>query len=105
MRDYQWKSTLSGLIQSYIHTKHMTGFRFQCQERYLQHFDHFHYYNGYQGQELTKTMMDDFIYTEHERPSSHYNKEVVMNQFAFYLQKQGIRTPTQQIYTTYLYGR
>ena len=59
MRDYQWKSTLSGLIQSYIHTKHMTGFRFQCQERYLQHFDHFHYYNGYQGQELTKTMMDD----------------------------------------------
>ena len=99
MRDYQWKSTLSGLIQSYIHTKHMTGFRFQCQERYLQHFDHFHYYNGYQGQELTKTMMDDFIYTEHERPSSHYNKEVVMNQFAFYLQKQGIPTYIPEIKT------
>lgn len=99
MKDYQWKSTLSGLMQSYIRTKHMTGFRFQCQERCLQHFDHFHYYNGYQEQCLTKTMVDDFIYTEHERPSSHHNKEVVMNQFASYLQKQGIRTYVPEVKT------
>ena len=41
MRDYEWKSGLSGLIKSFIEMNHLAGLKFEQQERFLQHFDHF----------------------------------------------------------------
>lgn len=89
MKDYIWKSDLAQTLQHYIEYRHMEGFKFNVHERILRHFDHFHYYNGYEGTRLTKEMLHEFIYNKNERPSSHYCKEVAMNQFAKYLSSRG----------------
>lgn len=86
---YEWKSDLAVIIQQYIKEKRQTGFKFEQQERYLCHFDSFYYYNGYNGINLTKPMLNEFIYNDEERPVSHYNKEVVMKNFAIYLNNHG----------------
>jgi integrase len=86
---YDWKSDLVGIIEQYIKEKKMAGFKFEQQSRYLRHFDSFYYYTGYTGINLTKLMLKEFIYNEEERPVSHYNKEVVMNHFAIYLNNHG----------------
>src|SRR5665648_1247208 len=86
---YEWKSDLAGIIQRYVQEKKQTGFKFEQQERYLRHFDSFYYYRGYGGINLTKLMLNEFIYNEEERPVSHYNKEVVMKNFAVYLHNHG----------------
>ena len=86
---YDLKSDLAGIIGQYIKEKKQIGFKFEQQERYLRHFDSFYYYNGYNGINLTKLMLNEFIYCEQERPASHYNKEVVMKNFAVYLKNHG----------------
>ncbi len=63
MKDYTWKSTVSNQIQSYIALQRTAGFKFITQERILQHFDHYFYYSGYQGTQLTKDLISDFIYS------------------------------------------
>lgn len=85
MKNYIWKSSLSDYIQNYIQLKQQTGMKFQQQERYLQHFDTYYYQCGYDGYVLTKPMLEHFIYKKEERPVSHYNKEIVMRDFAVYL--------------------
>ena len=86
---YDLKSDLAGIICQYVKEKKQTGFKFEQQERYLRHFDSFYYYNGYNGINLTKLMLNEFIYGEQEKPVSHYNKEVVMKNFAVYLKNHG----------------
>lgn len=89
MTSYDWKSDLATIIQRYIKQKRQVGFKFEKQERYLRYFDSFYYYNGYNGINFTKLMLNEFIYNEEERPASHYNKEVVMKNFAVYLNDHG----------------
>lgn len=96
---YDLKSDLAGIISQYIKEKKQTGFKFEKQERYLRHFDSFYYYNGYNGINLTKLMLNEFIYSEQERPVSHYNKEVVMKNFAVYLNNRGYAVYVPQIRT------
>ena len=87
--NYDWKSDLAGIILQYIKEKKLTGFKFEQQAKYLRHFDSFYYYNGYNGINLTKLMLNQFIFNDEERPVSHYNKEVVMKNFAIYLNNHG----------------
>ena len=82
---YEWKSGIAEAAQNYISLKRQTGIKFEGQERYLRHFDTFYYVNGFYGVGLTKEMVQDFIYDKNERPASHYNKEVIMRDFALYL--------------------
>lgn len=89
MRGYDWKSDFGPLLQRYLQLKHATGFKFEAQECHLQHFDHFYHYNGYQGIVLTKAVINEFIYQKEERPATHRNKEIVMNQFAAWLLGMG----------------
>src|SRR5659263_120625 len=96
---YDWKSDLAGIIEQYIKEKKLTGFKFEQQSRYLRHFDSFYYYNGYNGINLTKLMLEEFIYNEEERPVSHYNKEVVMKHFAIYLNNHGYFVYVPEIQT------
>jgi integrase len=86
---YEWKCGLAGAIQNYIALKRQSGLKFEVQERYLRHFDSFCIRGGYDGNALTKEMVDDFIYDNNERPGSHRNKEVVMRDFAAYLVDRG----------------
>jgi len=88
-RLYQWKSDMAEMLQAFLQEKKMTGFKYESQERDLQHFDAYYYHNGYSGIRLTKPMLDSFIYVETMRQSTHYQKERVMNNFACFLQKQG----------------
>ena len=62
MRDHEWKSSLSGLMKSFIEMNHLAGLKFEQQERFLRHFDHFCFYNGYEGETLTREMTESFIY-------------------------------------------
>ena len=86
---YEWKSGFAEAAQNYISLKRQTGMKFETQERYLRHFDTFYYSNGFEGAALTKEIVKDFIYDKNERPVSHYNKEVVMRDFAIYLSDRG----------------
>lgn len=96
---YEWKSDLAGIFQAYIREKKQTGLKFEQQERYLRHFDSFYYYSGYIGISLTKPMLNEFIYNVEERPVSHYNKEVVMKNFAVYLNDRGYHAYVPEVRT------
>lgn len=90
MKNYEWRSDMAILIQNYIHTKQETGLKFVVHTRYLQHFDHFYFYNGYEGTLVTKNILDEFIYVDGESIYSYRNKEIVLNQFTMYLKNIGI---------------
>lgn len=96
---YEWKSDLAGIIQKYIKEQKQAGLKFEQQERYLRHFDSFYYFNGYIGIQLTKPMLSTFIYNAEDRPASHYNKEVVMKNFARYLNNHGYSAYVPEIRT------
>ena len=98
-QSYDLKSDLADIICQYVKEKKQTGYKFEQQERYLRHFDSFYYYNGYNGINLTKPMLNEFIYNKQERPASHYNKEVVMKNFAVYLNDHGYAVYVPQIRT------
>jgi site-specific recombinase XerD len=86
---YQWKSDMAEMLQAFLQVKKMTGFKYEKQERELEHFDSYYYHSGYSGIRLTKPMLDSFIYVEYARQSTHYRKEMVMNNFSCFLQEQG----------------
>jgi integrase len=97
---YEWKSGIAEAAQDYIALKRQTGMKFEVQERYLRHFDAFFHSNGFEGTALTKGLVHDFIYTKNERPVSHHNKEVVMRDFAAYLNNRGCNAYVAEIKTT-----
>ena len=41
MKNYEWKSDFSALIHAFLEQYHLAGFKFERQERILQHFDRF----------------------------------------------------------------
>ncbi len=86
---YQWKSDMADMLKAFLQEKKMTGFKYENQERKLEHFDAYYYHSGYSGIRLTKPMLDFFIYKKYEKPSTHYTKEIVMHNFASFLKKQG----------------
>lgn len=89
MQNYEWKSDFSPLIHAFLAQYRLAGFKFERQERILQHFDHFCSMQGYAGPELKKYVLEEFIYDKREQKSTHYAKEVVMLQFADFLIKRG----------------
>lgn len=86
---YEWKSDMKDLLCTFIREKQMANFKYKNQARLLERFDAYCYYKGYGGIRLTKPMLDGFIYGEFERPSTHYKKEVLMKDFAGFLDRQG----------------
>ncbi len=86
---YQWHSDLSGMMVSFLKEKRMTGFKYDNQEKLLIRFDNYHYINGYTGIRITKFMVDDFIYSPSEQPSTHYIKERLLRDFALFLVRHG----------------
>lgn len=99
MKDYIWKSTVSNHIQSYIALQRTAGFKFITQERILQHFDHYFYYNGYQGTQLTKDLISDFIYIKSEAASTWRNKEIILHGFGSYMRDLGYQVHIPDIKT------
>lgn len=99
MKNYTWKSTLSKHFQTYISIQRTAGFKFVAQERVLQHFDHYHFYNGYQGTRLTRDMVSGFIYNRSEAASTWRNKEIVMHGFGLYMRDSGYQAYIAEIKT------
>ncbi len=99
MKGYIWKSIFSKLCQEFIAVQHSAGMRFITQERTLQHFDHFCYYNGHEGTRITKEMLDEFIYVKTQARSSWRHKEVVLRNFTIYLDKLGYKPYIPEIKT------
>lgn len=86
---YEWKSDMKGLLCTFIQEKKMTNFIYKKQTRELERFDAYYYYNGYSGINLTKPMLDRYIYGEFEKPCTHYKKEILMRNFAEFLSRHG----------------
>lgn len=86
-----WYSDISCMLIAYLREKRMTGYRFKPQEKYLKRFDFYYDQNGYSGIRLTRQMVDGFIYTVPERPSTHYVKERLLRDFALFLIRNGYR--------------
>lgn len=82
---YEWKSAFAQTLQNYIALKQQSGMKFAVQERHLRHFDTYYHRNGFEGINLTQEIVNDFIYDPNERPVTHHNKEVVLRDFAIYL--------------------
>ena len=99
MKNYEWKSSLSEHIRKYIAFKRAAGLKFARQETLLQLFDRFHFYNGYQGTEITMEMAREFIYVTGESPSSRRDKEVLLRDFGTYMQNLGFRTYIPEVTT------
>ena len=51
MQNYEWKSDFSPLINDFLEQYRLAGFKFEKQERILQHFDRFCTMQGYAGLE------------------------------------------------------
>lgn len=86
--EYIWKSDISHEVQQFLKIKHMTGFKYDVQEKYLQRFDTYYFHNGYTGIRITKGMVDGFIYHPNERMSTWYLKERLLRDFAIFLKNQ-----------------
>lgn len=99
MKDYKWLSDFSKYIINYIATKRMSGYKFDVQERVLQHFDSFLFYNGYEGHTITKRMIEEFIYIKEEASSTHRKKEVILNQFCQHINSLGVHVYIPEIKT------
>jgi len=85
---YVWKSDIAQKAQQFLQIKHMTGFKYATQEKYLQRFDAYYFQNGYTGIRITKEMTDRFIYCPDDRLSGWYVKERLLRDFAVYLKDQ-----------------
>lgn len=101
MRDYEWKSSLSGLVKSFIEMNHLAGFKFEQQERFLRHFDHFCFYNGYEGETLTRDMCESFIYGQGGADRTLHDKEVLLYRFAEFMGRRGYHAYLPDIRTKY----
>ncbi len=88
---FQWHSDLSGMMASFLNEKRMTGYKYGNQEKLLIRFDNYFDRNGYTGVRITKSMVDNFIYSPQELPSTHYLKERLLRDFALFLIRQGHR--------------
>jgi integrase len=84
-KEYTWKSDIAQKAQQFLRIKHMTGFKYDSQEKYLQKFDAYYFQNGYTGIRITKEMADGFIYCQEERMSGWYVKERLLRDFATFL--------------------
>lgn len=89
MRDYEWKSSLSAHMKAFIETNRLAGLKFERQECFLQHFDHFCFYNGYGDGILTKEMAESFIYGYGGAAATLRSKENLMYDFADFMRKRG----------------
>lgn len=89
MRNYEWKSSLSAQIKAFIELNHLSCLKFEQQERFLQHFDHFCFYGGYEDGILTKEMLESFIYGSSESEWTLHNKEILMYRFAEFMKQRG----------------
>lgn len=86
---YQWRSSLSDMMVSFLNEKRITGYKYADQEKWLTRFDSYYDRNGYTGIRITKSMVDDFVYSSLEQPSTHYEKERLLRDFALFLMKHG----------------
>ena len=78
MKDYKWKSALAPMIGKYLDMKRMAGFKYDAQERFLQHFDHFYYYSGYEDVSFTKHSITPFLYRQDES-TTYFTKKIRQN--------------------------
>jgi len=84
---------ISELAELFLNQKHMTGFKYNYQEKQLRKFINFYENNGYTGIRITKPMVETFIYNISEKTSSHYCKKIIMRDFAKFLKNQGFKVP------------
>ena len=85
----QCRSSLSDMMVSFLNEKRMTGYKYANQEKILVRFDSYFDRNGYTGIRITKSMVDDFVYSSLEQPSTHYLKERLLRDFALFLVRHG----------------
>lgn len=109
---YVWKSAIAQKAQQFLQIKHMTGFKYDAQEKYLQRFDSYYFQNGYTGIRITKEMTDGFIYCPDDRLSGWYVKERLLRDFAVFLKDQCFSeiyipivqsTPSRSSFTPYIF--
>lgn len=77
------------IAEIFLTQKHMTGYKYNSQEKYLRRFVEYYNREGYTGIRITKPMVENFIYDSNERPYTHYTKETILRDFAKFLINQG----------------
>ena len=88
-------------MKSFIEMNHLAGLKFEQQERFLRHFDHFCFYNGYEGGTLTREMAESFIYGQGGADRTLHDKEVLLYRFAEFMKQRGHHAYLPDIRTKY----
>ena len=73
--------------------------KFWQQEQDLQKFDHYYFYNGYQGTKITREIVEGFIYVKGESCNSWRRKEVLLRNFGMYLKDFGFEPYIPEVKT------
>lgn len=82
-------NTISEMVEIFLNQKHITGYKYKAQEKYLRRFAKYYNREGYTNVRITKPMVEAFIYNPYEKPSTYYKKELLLRDFAKFLINQG----------------
>lgn len=105
MLNYQWKSSIAAICQEYISLQRVSGFSFKQQEIDFQKFDNYYFSAGYTGTNISKELIDKFIYTKHAAPSTYRRKEILLNNFCIYMDNRGFKVYVPPVKTQVKFDR
>ena len=54
---YEWKSKLSPYLKGFIEERHLAGYHFRIQERWIKQFDQYCFEKGINKEQLTKSLL------------------------------------------------
>jgi integrase/recombinase XerD len=87
---YVWKSAVSPYLRAFIDERHLAGFRFRVQERWIQQFDRYCLEKGVREAHLTKSLLEEFWRKKNNESTMTCQKRLcLMRQFAAYLLRSG----------------
>lgn len=89
---YEWKSAISSIIKDFIDEKHLAGYRFRCQERWMKQFDKYCYEKNISIEQLNRDLLEQFCSkNKNESRMTYEGRLCLMRQFARYLLKYGYK--------------
>lgn len=85
---YDWKCAASPYLKGFIEERHLAGYRFRVQERWMKQFDQYCFEKGIRQEHLTKKLLEEFCCKNRNESMMTYQKRLcLMQQFAEYLAK------------------
>jgi integrase/recombinase XerD len=87
---YDWKSMVSQYLKGFLDERHLAGYRFRMQERWIKQFDWYCFEKGIHEEQLNKNLLEEFCHKNRNESAMTCQKRLcLMRQFAEYMLKNG----------------